>query len=160
MPDHRSDEIALLIPPVHQEADAIQIKQRHGHNLAVPVLLRDMPTLQHKGHAAVVHEVLPLLGQIQLHLQINLADEVHNGGKCLFIRAAEQQPLTGKIPQTQSGTLIERILRRNQCINPIRKISPLKSGDAFSVPGKQKRAVQFPGQKHLTELHTVLIRQG
>ena len=44
-------------------------------------------------------------------------------------------------------------------MNMIRKIPPLKSGDAFGVPGKQKSAVQFPGQKHLTKLHTVLIGQ-
>ena len=85
---------------------------------------------------------------------------MHDGGKRLFIRAGEQQPLTGKIPKTEGGTLTERIIRRNQCINPIRKIPPLKSGDAFGVPGKQERTVQFPGQEHLTELHTVLIRQG
>ena len=40
------------------------------------------------------------------------------------------------------------------------EIPSLKSGDAFGVPRKQKRAVQFPGQKHLTKLHTVLIGQG
>ena len=96
MPDHRLDQIVLLILPMHQKTDAIQVKQRHGHDLAVPVLLRDMSSLQHKGYAAVVHRVLPLLGQIQLHLHIHLADEVHNGGKCLFIRAGEQRLLTEK----------------------------------------------------------------
>ena len=144
MPDHRLDQIVLLILPVHQKTDAIQVKQRHGHDLAVPVLLRDMSSLQHKSYAAVVHRVLPLLGQIQLHLHIHLADEMHNGGKRLFIRAGEQQPLTRKIPQTQSGTLIERILRKNRCMNMIRKSHRSNPAMPSVCPGSRNAPSSSP----------------
>ena len=59
-------------------------------------------------------------------------------------KTGEQQPLTRKIPQAESRTLTERILRKNRCMNMIRKSHRSNPAMPSVCPGRKNAPSSSP----------------